>query len=280
MMDRIYFGTAGVPHSTPKPSTVNGVQQCKDLGLGAMELEFVQRAQMKPEMRAQVAEAQKTTGILLSAHAPYYVNLNAVEPEKLDASRERILKTAEIANDCGGISVVFHPAFYLKSTPREAFETVRKQIELMIAELDRANNPITLRPETMGKPSQFGSLEECVELSKIFPGRVLPCVDFSHLHARVAGALNTYDEFIAELKLVQKQLGENALKQLHCHVSGIEYSGKGERRHLVFSEADFDYEALMKALVDKGCGGVVICESPSLEEDTLILQKAYDSLMK
>lgn len=274
--NKMLFGTAGIPHSTEKPTAANGVRRIKELGLGAMELEFVQRAQMKPEHRVDVKAVQKETGIFLSAHAPYYVNLNSEEQEKLDASRERIIRTAEIANDCGADSVIFHPAFYMKTTPREAYNNVKAQMEMIIGELDKAENGIMLRPETMGKPSQFGSLEECVQLSKEFSGRVLPCVDFSHLHARTGGKLNTFDEFISELKLIKKELGAAALRNMHCHISGIEYTNKGERKHLVFAEADFAYNDLMKAFAEMGCAGIAICESPSLEDDALLLHKAYN----
>ncbi|HOB22894.1 MAG TPA: hypothetical protein PKI30_08590, partial [Bacillota bacterium] len=102
-----------------------------------------------------------------------------------------------------------------------------------------------LRPELMGKPTQFGSLEELLRLSQELP--VLPCLDFSHFHART-GEFNTFEEFASILEQLEQALGEEALKNLHLHISGIDYGPKGERKHLVFADADFNYQELMNVL--------------------------------
>ncbi|MEA2120931.1 MAG: hypothetical protein EGMGGAKC_00238 [Dehalococcoides mccartyi] len=73
-------------------------------------------------------------------------------------------------------------------------------------------------------------------------------------------------------------LGESALKNMHIHISGIDYSPRGERQHLNLAESDFNYKELLLCLRDKGCAGLVICESPNLEEDALLLKETYFSL--
>ncbi len=40
-MDRLRFGTAGIPISTLQHNTINGIEQVRKLGLENMELEFV-----------------------------------------------------------------------------------------------------------------------------------------------------------------------------------------------------------------------------------------------
>ena len=85
---------------------------------------------------------------------------------------------------------------------------------------------------------------------------------------------------LAILKQVKKTLGARALKELHIHLSGIDYGPKGEKKHLRLSEADLKYKDLFKALVDMKCAGRVLCESPVMEDDALIMQKTWRRLAK
>jgi deoxyribonuclease IV len=130
-----------------------------------------------------------------------------------------------------------------------------------------------LRPETTGKSSQFGSLTELLEMSAEIEG-IMPCYDFAHLHAR-GGELNSYKEFCGILDMIEEYLGREGLDNMHIHVSGIEYSLKGEKNHLILQESDLDYEGLVKAWKDYDIKGTVICESPNLEGDALLLQDLY-----
>ena len=145
-------------------------------------------------------------------------------------------------------------------------------------ELRAEGNGSILRPETTGKASQFGTLEELLRLSNEVEG-VAPCVDFAHLHART-GADNCYEEFAALLELIGGELGRAGLEDLHIHVSGIDYSPAGERKHLNLADGDLRYVELLQAPRDFEAGGLVICESPSLEEDSLLMQRTYRGLGK
>ena len=277
-MDRLLFGTAGIPHSTKAKTTPDGIRRVAELGLGCMELEFVRGVRMNVAGATLVADVATKAGIKLSAHAPYYINFNAHEPEKITASQERLLQTARIASICGAQSVVFHPAFYLGDPPEIAYATVRKYLKEVMDKLKRENIRLTIRPEVMGKPSQFGTLEEILRLSSEIEG-LAPCVDFAHWHAR-SGAFNSYPEFAALLSQVKDKLGRAALDDMHIHFSGINYGAKGEKNHLNFAEADLNYKELLRALKDYEVKGLVICESPNLEEDALLLQKTYNELVK
>jgi deoxyribonuclease IV len=131
-----------------------------------------------------------------------------------------------------------------------------------------------LRPELMGKTSQFGSLEELLGLCSEVEG-LAPCIDFAHLHART-GKYNSYYEFKSVLAQVERKLGRSALDNMHIHLSGISYSNKtGELMHLNLKEADLKYTELLQALKEMDVKGAVICESPNLEEDALHLQETY-----
>jgi deoxyribonuclease-4 len=108
---------------------------------------------------------------------------------------------------------------------------------------------------------------------------VVPCIDFSHIHARAGdGTMNSYAEWTQILEKYEKALGKPALENLSCHLSGIEYSPKGERNHVIMSESDFKLEELFKALHEAGCKGRILSESPNLEEDAVMYQKTWKKI--
>ena len=55
-------------------------------------------------------------------------------------------------------------------------------------------------------------------------------------------------------------------------MSGIEYTPKGEKEHLPIKESDFNLDAILSALKDFNCGGRILCESPILEEDAILIR--------
>ena len=276
-MAGLLFGTAGIPHSAKSKTTIDGIERIAELGLGCMELEFVQGVKMSEAGARLVADTATKEGIKLSTHAPYFINFNAHEPEKIRASQDRVLQTARIAALCGAESVTFHAAFYLGDPPEKAYSTVKKYLAETLNQLKRENNRVWIRPEVVGKLSQFGSLEEILNLSTEMEG-LAPCIDFAHWHAR-NGRFNSYPEFTSILLQVKERLGRAALDDMHIHVSGIAYGKKGEIKHLNLKESDFQYTELLKALNDYDATGIVICESPNLEEDALLLQATYKEIV-
>jgi deoxyribonuclease-4 len=272
----LLFGTAGTPHSSRGTDSISGIKRIHELDLGCMELEFVRGVKMGEKTARAVYDIARQFGIKLSVHAPYYINLNA-EGETLEASKERILNSARIGHICGAKSVVIHAGFIQKH-PREAvYERIKTAIVEIKEQLKSECVDITLRIETMGRDSQFGSLEEALAITEV--GGVLPCIDFSHLHA-VTGKNNSREEFASILACVEEKLGRQGLNDMHIHVSGIEYSDKGEKNHLVFAESDFKYKELAQAFVEFDIKGLVICESPNLEEDALLLKGEYDTIVR
>jgi deoxyribonuclease-4 len=273
----LLFGTGGVPLSAESRSTEAGIERIAELGLGCMEVEFVQGVKMSSEVAVSVGELAARKKIVLTAHGPYAMNLNAVEPQKVHMSKERILQTARTAALFGARSITFHAAFYLKDTPAETYAMVKKQLQQVVNILQKEGNKVAISPEVSGKLSQFGSLEEILKLSSEIEG-VLPCIDFSHWHART-GKANSYQEFSDILDRVERKLGRRALDNMHIHLSGIAYGKKGEIKHLMLPDSDLRYAELLKALKERRAKGVVICESaPYLEQDALLLQQTYRRL--
>ena len=274
--DTLLFGTAGTPTSAQPRTTVNALARLRELGLDAMELEYVRGTFPGEETARSIASSAHENGIRLTAHGPYYINLNADDPEKRKASRKRVINTAYYGGLSGAESITFHAGFYLKHDAVQVFDVICQELEDLVRKIREMNINVDVRPELTGKETQFGSLEEILAVSRKVEG-VEPCIDWSHLHAR-AGAYNSAKEFQSVIDDIRRARGEKSLKHLHMHISGIEYSGKGERKHLNLDESDFRYKELLRVLKDNGVCGILICESPSLEVDALILKDYYEAL--
>ncbi len=277
--DKLRFGTAGIPIVAHEAGakTPEGVQAVRNLGLECMELEFVHNVNLNEQSAAIVNDVRQKNDVTLTAHGSYYINLNAVEKEKIGASRGRILDAAKMTRLAGGWSVTFHAAFYLKDEQSAVFSKVQGQLKKITDELNDSGNKIWIRPETTGKATQFGDMKELIALSQANE-QVLPCIDFAHLHARTGGKNNTTEEFHELLSMVENGLGKRGLDNMHIHMSGINYTAKGERNHLFLEESDFKWRELLKVWKEFKIKGVVVCESPNIEQDALLMKKYYEGL--
>lgn len=270
------FGTVGSPIATPKKpgGSVGAAIYTRELGMGALELGWVRSVRVSEATCEAIKLAAAEHDVLLSVHAPYFINLNADE-EEWPKSRKRLMDAAHYGNLAGATEIIFHPGSYFGNPPEAVLPTAIQRLAGCVEELRANDNPVTLRPETMGKSAMLGSLEDTLEMSKAIQG-IVPCLDFAHLHARNGdGSVNSYDEWCQILERYANALGQNSLKELSCHLSGIEYTDKGEKNHLRMDESDFDLSALFKALHAFGCAGRILCESPVMEEDALLFQKTW-----
>ena len=270
------FGTVGSPLGTPKKpgGSVGAIEFSRSIGLDTFELGWVQSVRVTEVTCAAIKQKAGEHKVSLSVHAPYFINLNALDDE-WPKSRKRLMDAALYGNLAGATDIIFHPGSYFMNPPEEVLKIAIPRLQGCAEELRKAGNPVILRPETMGKSAMLGSFEDTLAMSKAIEG-VEPCMDFAHLHARPGdGTMNTYDEWSAILKMYQKALGKKALKRLHIHLSGIEYGPKGEKNHLALDKSDLKLKLLFKALKDLNCGGRILCESPIMEEDALNMRKAW-----
>jgi deoxyribonuclease-4 len=268
------FGTAGIPTSVTGKPAADGIRELKRLGLGAMEMEFVHSTWLKQDKAPELGRVAKEHDIVLTAHGSYYINLFAKEPEKRAASRARIVEAARRTAEAGGYSVTYHPAFYFGEPSEKVAAAVLEQMKAIEKELKDHGVKVWVRPETTGKPTQFGTYQELLALSQRLE-MTMPCIDFAHLHARTNGKYNTQDEWRTVLTDVENALGKKGLQEMHIHVSGIAYGEKGEKHHLMLDESDLKYPDLLKVWKEFKLGGVVICESPVMEKDALLLQGTW-----
>lgn len=276
-MNKLHFLTAGLPLASENKGYKKGLGIIKEMDLDGLEVEFVHGVRMNEANQTLVKDFSSQENLLVTCHGPYYINLNSQELEKIEASVERILETARMGKNIGAYSITFHAAFYMKQSPEDVYNTVYKSMEKICSILEEEGNNIWVRPETTGKGTQWGTLEEIVQLSKEFKN-VLPCIDFAHIHARNNGIFNTYDEFSKMLEYVGKELGQEAFDNFHAHLAGIEYSVKGEKNHLILEESDMNYKDLLKVFKEFNVKGALVCESPNIEGDTKLLKDYYLSL--
>ena len=254
---KILLGVAG----TSGLGYIKGLEKCKELSLDCLEVEFTYGVNMSNSSAKEIGELAKKLKIKLSIHCPYYINLASNDKKKISASIKRILDSCEKGFYLNARYIVFHPAFYGRYSSKECYEIVKKSIIYINEKIKKFN--VVLCPETTGKKSQFGSLDELVKLSKETNCGI--CVDFAHLLAR-DGRID-YDEVLKKIK---------GVKNLTGHFSGIEYSEKGERRHVLTKEKDI--EKLLKALKKHKISIAIINESPDPFGDAVKSKKILDRM--
>jgi deoxyribonuclease-4 len=275
----LLFGTAGVPLSSEKNDTVSGIKRVKELGLSAMELEFVRNVYIKNEEEGNlIKEAAKKYNVRLSVHAPYFINLNAQEKSKLEASKKRVIESAKAAYFSGANDIAIHSGFYLNMEKESVYQKVKeayKDIVKRIYDLGLTN--IRLRPEMMGKPTQFADIDTILRLCKEVDN-LYPCVDYAHYQALYGEKVNNYEGFCNLLDKISDELGKEALKNMHIQFSAVEYSEKGEKRHLTFDEGTLNWKEMVKSWKKYNISGIAISESPNIEEDAIKAMDYYNTL--
>lgn len=270
---KILLGPAGIPLAAKGKGSVKGVEKTKELGLRAMEIEFTHGIKMKNGLAKELGETSKKTGIKLSVHAPYYINLASKEVKKIKASKKRILKACERAHHMGASPIVFHPGYYSDYTPQETFEVIKEGV-LDISDKIKNNGWNTkIAMETTGKKSQFGSLDELVMILKeIGTDYCTICVDFAHLWARNVGEFD-YQKLFEKIKKLK-------IDHLHTHFSQIKFTDKGERKHLTFDKTmeNPPVKKTAKTILDSNQDMTIISESPVLEKDSFKFKKILEEL--
>ena len=274
--DKLRFGTAGIPIRT-KGDTLQGIKEVRKLNLDCFELEFVRGINIKEEKTPEIKKVAKENDVILSCHSPYWVNLNSEDKKKYHASISYIVNSAKISSLCGAYSVTFHAGYYQKQSLNLVYEKIKSGIKEIVKQVREFDKSLWISPEVSGKPSQFGSVEELIKLSQDIE-QVMPCIDFSHNFSRSIGKANKLEDFKDVLNKIKDNLGKEYLEGMHIHISGIEYGEKGEKHHLILEESKFNYKDLLKVLKEFKVKGIVICESPNIEEDALLMKNYFEKV--
>lgn len=312
MANKLRFGTGGMPLTSKSRTAKDGITRIHELGLEHMELEFVYQVFVKKEDTEEIKKLAEQKNVTLSVHGSYFVNLAADDKQKWHAGISRVIQAAERGDECGAISVTYHSGFIQDKPHDQVFQQVKEGTKEILDGCKKKNLKIHISPELTGKASQFGDVEDLVQLTKElraegYGEQIGLCIDFAHKYARSVGEYNSYDQFVQVLETIGKGLGESALHDLHIHMSAIEHGQKGEKNHLLYLESlkqyadagievegidkyweeldakrfeknKFDWQAVFKALKKMDVKGYVVCESPLLELDALLMSQYYHQL--
>ncbi|MDD4080399.1 MAG: TIM barrel protein [Eubacteriales bacterium] len=256
--------------------------QKEQFGLKAFEYSFGRGINVSDAAAREIGQAARDSGVTLSVHAPYYINLASNMPETREKSIGYIRYSARLLRLMGGRRLVVHPGSPLKQPREEALaRCVQALRQARAALLEDGNGEVALALETMGRPSQIGTLEEILDFV-LLDASFLPCVDFAHLHAASGGALKQEKDFAAVLDRTEARLGYERARQMHIHFSKVEYGPKGELRHRLFSDEGFgpDFHPLIRLLVRRDYRAIIICESRgTMAEDAAVMQRAADEVL-
>jgi deoxyribonuclease-4 len=286
------FGTGGSPISTKQVKDENGknlsvresaIYRLEELKLDHIEQEFVHGVRIKEEDAKTLGKLSEEKGITQTIHGSYYINLSSKEEDKREASVDRVYKAMWAGRLIKAKSVTFHAAYYQDLDRQEVSDIVKEGVLKMFQKFDSLDNLPLLSIETPGKVSQWGDVEEILKVADEINQKhgkftTSICIDFAHLHARTNGEINDHDQFINILNQVENVLEKESLEHLHMHMSGINYSEKGERNHLNLEKADLNYKKVLQALIDKNVSGWLVCESPNLEIDAKIMKEEFKKL--
>jgi len=284
MSENTRFGPAGVPPTFrligAKLSDVPRLLQ--EEGLDAFEYQAVRwgaKPQIKQAEAEKLGESAKKNDVKLSMHGSYFINLSG-KKEVVEASKERLIAAATAADWMGAYVMVFHPGFYGKVEKDFAFKNCVNVLKEISLEIKNRGLKVKLGPETMGRKFQVGSIDEIIAINQQVEGTQL-VIDWGHLHARNLGGFRKVEDMRVIAEKVEKELGIDALRSMHCHFSAIEFTSQGEKRHRTLDEKRYgpDFSFLAQLIVEFGLHPTIICETPILDIDAKkmkeILKETY-----
>ena len=280
----IKFGPAGNSDSfyaQGYKSTWQAPKWLKEMGLNAYEYSFGRGVNLSDEGAEKVrAEAEKY-GISVSAHAPYFINLANPDREKIENSFRYITEGARAVKLLGGNRLVVHIGAQLKLEREQALKNCRENLGEALKRLDDLGlSDVHICAETMGKKSQIGDLYETLAFCQT-DEKLIPCIDFAHLHALHGGVLNSSEDFAKILDTMEKELGIERARKMHVHFSTIEYTPAGEKQHRTFAEEKYGprFEHLAPLLKERNYEPTIICECKgTMADDARTMRRIWDEL--
>ncbi len=244
-----------------------------------MEYSFGRGVRLGEQAAAKIRQQAEEYGIQMSVHAPYFINL---ANDAFENNLRYFHESSVAASNLGAGRVVFHPGSLGKMHKETAFEAVKRNLELIVREMKSEGfTGLKYCAETMGRASQVGDIEEVAQLCTI-DDQVYPAIDFGHLNARTAGGLRGEADYAEVLDILQNVAGEEKYRNMHVHFSHIEYTAKGERRHLTLEDTEYGpfFPPLARLIAQRGLTPVIICESKGTQaHDAVKLQEIYEGML-
>ena len=252
----------------------------RERGLDCFEYSFGRGVRMSEDKAISIGEAFAEQGIEISVHAPYYINFANPADESAQKSYGYVLDSARMLKLMGGERCVFHPAAQGKLSREEAVSLTEDRLKILRDYIYLNNmQDLLFCPETMGKIAQIVTLEEVVRFCKIDPV-FLPAIDFGHINAREQGSLKTVADYRERLEYMIAELGFDRVKHFHVHFSKIQYSVKGEIKHLTFEDCVYgpEFEPLAAALKELRLEPYIVSESAGTQaEDAFAMKRIYNA---
>ncbi len=281
---KAYFGPGGNSEAFKAAggkSTLDAPRFLENIGLDAYEYEAGNGIAASPVMLSAIGREASLHNIKMSFHTPYFISLSGVEEEKRLKSIKYIADSLDAARLLGAKTIVVHTGSAAKITRDEAMRLAGDTLVKTLQSVDTYGIKIGL--EAMGKVNQLGTLDEVLELCRI-DSAFVPVVDFGHMNARECGGVfKTPDDYLRVFDRIDRELGCDVAKNLHCHFSKIEWTGAGEKKHLTFADTVYgpDYEPLIEVIVKNGLTPTIISESAGTQsDDALTMKKYYEELQK
>ena len=262
-------------------STLDAPRWLHSIGLDAYEYEAGNGIATSPSMLAAIGKEALENNIKMSLHTPYFISLSGVDPEKRLKSIKYIADSLDAARLLGAKTIVVHTGSAAKISRAEALRLAADTLVKTLSAVDTYGIKIGL--ETMGKVNQLGTLDEVLELCRI-DSAFVPVVDFGHMNARgCGGVFESSDDYLRVFDRIDRTLGADIAKNLHCHFSKIEWTAAGEKKHLTFADTVYgpDFEPLVEAIVKNSLTPTIISESAGTQsDDALAMKKYYEELKK
>ena len=278
MTSKVLFGPSGKPVNYKGP-VYKATKYIKDEGLDSFEYGAVRGVRISEKSANVLKEGSKENNILVSMHGPYYINLCSVTEKTVNSSIEHLFKSAKAGEWMGAYRLVFHPGYYSKRDPEVAMSEAKKTIDRLLERCEEEGiENYTFSPETTGKRTQLGNVNEIVELCSEYD-HFEPTIDFAHVHARGRGYLNTKDDYNCIFSAIEDNLD---IDRLHFHFTTIEYGDGGEIKHHTLEEGDEygpELRDLLEILIENDWKANIICETPKRDEDAIVMKNIYQSMI-
>jgi len=278
MTHEVRFGPAGRPINY-KGKTPEVCSYIKEIGLDAFEYQATYGVRISKQSALELGRNGKENDVLISMHAPYYINLSSQKEDVIKKSIMRLVQSARAGEWMNSYRIVFHMGFYTKYSPQEALKKTKESISELLEKMESEGiKNFTFAPETTGKKSQFGSLDEIIEICKTFDN-FAPTVDFAHIHARSVGSIKSKEDYEKIFDKLENELG---ISSLHSHFTKIEYTDKGERKHHVLEDENYGppLAPLLELVSENGFNVTFICETPLLDIDSREMKNEYQKVLK
>ena len=268
------FYDAGYKESAQAP------QWLSSMGLSAYEYSFTLGQFVSDKTATKIRTEAEKYDIEISVHAPYYINFANNSDTAFENNYKFLMNSVEGLKKLGGRHCVFHIGSQMKMTREEAFNNLKNSFKLFLKEFEKNSSGVFLCPETMGKYTQMGTVDEIFEICS-WSDYLIPTLDFGHINCVMQGELKNKQDFVAILQKGIDKIGYEKMRDCHIHFSKIMYGAKGEIKHLTFEDSQFGPEPLpmLEAVKELKLEPVIISESNGTQAiDSKTMRDLYFNL--